>query len=59
MGPEISRGSLVDGRIFWVRPVGSWVLESITYFVVIMTITDITRTIIARYSHHNNCDHWL
>ena len=28
MGAEVGRGSLVDGRIFWVRPVGSWVLES-------------------------------
>ncbi|MAF39848.1 MAG: hypothetical protein CL696_13390 [Chloroflexi bacterium] len=28
MGAEVSRGGLVDGRIFWVRPVGSWVLES-------------------------------
>ena len=28
MGVEVGRGSLVDGRIFWVRPVGSWVLES-------------------------------
>ena len=28
MGAEVGRGSLVDGRIFRVRPVGSWVLES-------------------------------
>jgi hypothetical protein len=28
MGAEVGRGSLVDGRSFWVRPVGSWVLES-------------------------------
>ena len=28
MGTEIGRGSLVNGRTFWVRPVGSWVLES-------------------------------
>ena len=28
MGPEISRGNLVDGRAFWVRPVGYWVLET-------------------------------
>ena len=28
MGAEVGRGSLVDGRTFWVRPVSSWVLES-------------------------------
>ena len=28
MGVEVGRGSLVDGRAFWVRPVGSWVLQS-------------------------------
>ena len=28
MGAEVGRGGLVDGRTFWVRPVGSWVLES-------------------------------
>ena len=28
MGAEVGRGSLVDGPISWVRPVGSWVLES-------------------------------
>ena len=28
MGAKVGRGSLVDGRTFWVRPVGSWVLES-------------------------------
>ena len=28
MGAELDRGSLVDGRTFWVRPVSSWVLES-------------------------------
>ena len=28
MGAEVGRGSLVDGRTFWVRPVGSWALES-------------------------------
>jgi hypothetical protein len=28
MGPEISRGDIVDGRTFWGRPVGSWVLDS-------------------------------
>ncbi len=28
MGAEVGRGSLVDGRTFWVRPVGSWVLQS-------------------------------
>jgi len=46
----------IDGRTFWVRPVGSWVLESITYFVNILTINDINCTIKALYSHHNNCD---
>ncbi len=47
----------IDGRTFWVRPVGSWVLELITYFVNMLTINDINHTIIARYSHHNNCDY--
>ena len=28
MGAEVGRGSLVDGRTFWVHPVGSWVLQS-------------------------------
>jgi len=28
MGAEVGRGSLVDGRAFWVRLVGSWVLKS-------------------------------
>ena len=28
MGAEVGRGSIVDGRTFWVRPVGSWVLQS-------------------------------
>jgi len=42
----------IDGRTFWVRPVGSWVLELITYFVNLLTINNINCTIIARYSHH-------
>ena len=46
----------IDGRTFWVRPVGSWVLDSITYFVNILTNNDINCTIKALYSHHNNCD---
>jgi len=46
----------IDGRTFWVRPVGSWVLESITYFVILLTITDIDCTMIALYSHHNYFD---
>ena len=28
MGAKVGRGSLVDGRAFWVRPVGYWVLET-------------------------------
>ena len=28
MGAEVGRCGLVDGRTFWVRPVGSWVPES-------------------------------
>ena len=28
MGAKVGRGGLADGRTFWVRPVGSWVLES-------------------------------
>ena len=47
----------IDGRAFWVRPVGSWVLESITYFVILLTINDIKCTMIALYSYRNNCDY--
>ena len=47
----------IDGRTFWVRPVGSWVLESITCFVIILTINDINCTMNALYSHHNNCEY--
>ena len=47
----------IDGRTFWVRPVGSWVLESITYYVIYLTIHGIYCTIIALYSYHNNCEY--
>ena len=46
----------IDGRTFWVRPVGSWVLKLVTYFVILLTINDIKCTMIVLYSHHNNCD---
>jgi len=28
MGAKVGRCGLVDGRPFWVRPVGAWVLQS-------------------------------
>ena len=47
----------IDGRTFLVRPVGSWVLESITYSVILLTIHGINCTIIALYSHHDDCEY--
>lgn len=31
----------IDGRTFWVRPVGSWVLKLVTYIVILLTDKDI------------------